>query len=821
MIYSCLDNGIPFEHCRQNLIEKMLRNILTITLRNLQRQFLYSFINIMGLAVGMACSLVIFLYVYGEWSHDRHIKNGERIYRVGISFFNMGQFAVSSDLLGEYLPKEFEGVAALTRIQNTSGEIITIGDKTFNDHAFYADSNYFKVFSREAIAGDLRTALSKPSSVALTESMALKYFGSVDVIGKTVEVGKERRPVAVTAIIEDDDRNSHVNAKVWISQTPDPADQKAVWSSASAYNYLLLHENFSQADLQKAIDRMMANDVFPAVGKDLGKTTLEEYLVDPNAVRFHIIPFRDIYLKSKANFELSPGGNETNMMIFAVIASFILILAGVNFVNLSTARATRRAKEVGIRKSLGTSKGKLVLQFLFESVIISVVSMVIALGLAELFTFGFFWITGQSLTINLWLNPVAIGVVVLFTLLIGVIAGLYPAFYLTAFKPVNVLKGNFSGARSGGLRNGLVVFQFVISICLIICTTVILRQLTFMSSKDLGFDQENVVTINNMRQLKNPFTLRNEILNHPDVVSASLHAGQPGSKNVMSFYAFQTDTLQQPVSMSTYLGDENLQKVMGYHLLSGRWFDSALASDTASIILSESALKVLGISGNPLGRVLNKEFKIIGVVRDFHWESLRNDIGPTAFVYKNDKSRKAASLSQLGIKVRASRMAEVLEFCKTKWKEQMPDEPIQIKFLDENFAALMVKEAVFGKAIGFFTVLAIVISCLGLFGLSAYTTEQRTKEIGIRKALGATVSNIIVMLNMQFVKLVVIAIAVAVPLSYFAAGQWLNQFAYKIGFEIWVYVAGGIMALVVCCLTVAYHSFQASKTNPAETLKCE
>jgi putative ABC transport system permease protein len=799
----------------------MLRNILTITLRNLQRQFLYSFINIMGLAVGMACSLVIFLYVYGEWSHDRHIKNGERIYRVGISFFNMGQFAVASDLLGEYLPKEFDGVEALTRIQNSSNEILTIGDKTFNDDTFYADSNYFKVFSREAISGNISSALTKPSSLVLTESMALKYFGSVDVLGKTIEVGKERRPVAVTAIVEDDDRNSHIRTKVWISQTPDPADQKAVWSSASAYNYLLLHENFSQADLQKAIDRMMATDVFPAVGKDLGKATLEEYLADPNAVRFHIIPFRDIYLKSEANFELSPGGNETNMLIFAVIASFILILAGVNFVNLSTARATRRAKEVGIRKSLGTSKGKLIIQFLFESVIISVVSMVIALGLAELFTFGFFWITGQSLTINLWLNPLAIAVVVLLTLLIGVIAGLYPAFYLTAFKPVNVLKGNFSGARSGGLRNGLVVFQFAISICLIICTTVIVRQLTFMSSKDLGFDQENVVTINNMRHLKNPFTLRNEILNHPDVVSASLHAGQPGSKYVMSFYAFQTDTLQQPLSMSTYLGDENLQKVMGYQLLSGRWFDSTLASDTASIILSESALKVLGISGNPLGRVLNKEFKVIGVVRDFHWESLRKDIGPTAFIYENDRSHGVGSLSQLGIKVRASRMAEVLEFCKTKWKEQVPDEPIQIQFLDENFSALLVKEAVFGKAIGFFTVLAILISGLGLFGLSAYTTEQRTKEIGIRKALGATVSNIVVMLNMQFVKLVIIAIVVAVPLSYFAVGQWLDQFAYKIGFEVWTFLAGGIMALVVCCLTVAYHSLQASKTNPAETLKCE
>jgi putative ABC transport system permease protein len=773
----------------------------------------------MGLAVGMACSLVIFLYVYGEWSYDRHIKNGDRIYRVGISFFNMGEFAVASNLLGEYLPKQFDGVEAFTRFQNSPGEVITIGEKTFSDLIYYADSNYFKVFSREAVSGDVKTALTKPSSLVLTESMAIKYFGCVDVLGKIIEIGKARSPFVITAVVANDQETSHMKANVWISKVPDPT--KPLWSSASSYNYFLLHENFSRKDLEKALERMIEKDVFPAVGKDLGKTSLEDYISDPNSVKFHVTPMRDIYLKSKANFELTPGGNETNMIIFAIIASFILTLAGVNFVNLSTARATRRAKEVGIRKTLGTTKGKLVLQFLFESVVISIMSMVIALGLAELFTFGFFWITGQSLSINLWLNPFAIATVVIFTFVIGIIAGLYPAFYLTAFTPVKVLKGSFSGSGSGGFRNGLVVFQFVISICLIICTTVIVRQLSFMSTKDLGFDQQNVVTLNDMQQLKNPFTFRNEILNHPDVVSASMHSGQPGSKRVISYAAFQTDTLQQPLSLFTFFGDENLQKVMGYQLAEGRWFNPALASDTAAVILTESALEVLGISKNPLGRILSNEVKVIGVVRDFHWESLRKDIGPVAFLYENEKPRVIQNLSQLGIKVRASRMASVLEFCKAKWKEQSPDEPLQFQFLDENFGALLVKEAVFGKAIGFFTVLAIFISCLGLFGLSAYTTEQRTKEIGIRKALGATVSNIVVMLNMQFLKLVLAAMIVAVPLSYFAIGKWLEQFAYKVDFSIWMYFGGGVVALVICCATVAFHSLKASQTNPADTLKCE
>ncbi|HEY0653457.1 MAG TPA: ABC transporter permease [Chryseosolibacter sp.] len=795
----------------------MFRNILTITLRNFQRQFLYSFINILGLAVGMACSLVIFLYVYGEWSHDRHIKNGDRIYRIGISFFSMGEFAIGSELIGEYLPRAFDGVAALTQFQNDPGGQFTIGTETFRETVFHADSNFFKVFSREAVQGNLASALQRPNSIVLTESMARKFFNSVDVLGKTVEVGKEKTPHEVTAIIKDDVRNSHLKANIWTSFALDP-NQKYVWSSASMYNYVLLHEKFSHADLRKAIDQIVANDIFPAA--DFGHKKLEEYIADPNSIKLHITPLREIYLRSKVNFELTPGGNETNMIIFSIIAGFIVVLAAVNFINLSTARAARRAKEVGIRKSLGTSRGKLVLQFLFESVMISFLSLVIALGLAELFTFTFFWITGQTLTIDLW-NPIGILIVVGFALVLGVSAGLYPAFYLTRFQPVKVLKGNFAGSGSSGFRNGLVIFQFAISICLIICTTVIISQFRFMSTKDLGFDQQNVFTINNMQLMSNAFTLRDELLNHPDVVSASMHAGEPGSKNVISYSAFQTDWMEQALSMFTYFGDENFQKVMGFRLIEGRWFDANLTSDSAAIILNESAVRALGITGKALGTKLNKEFTVIGVVSDFHWESLRKDIGPVAFQYENAKPRRIYPLSQLGIKVRSAKAASVLDFCRARWKERVPDEPMQFQFVDQNFGDLLVKEQVFGKAIAFFTVLAIFISCLGLFGLSAYTAEQRTKEIGIRKALGASVSNIILMLNRQFALLVLIATLVAVPVSYFAIGGWLNQFAYKIDLQVWMYVVGALLAMIISLATVAFHSLRASRTNPAETLKCD
>lgn len=772
----------------------------------------------MGLAVGMACSLVIFLYVYGEWSHDRHVKDGEQIYRIGISFFNMGEFAVGSELIGEYLPREFEGVAAFTRFQNNPSEQLKIGDKIFNEHVFRADSGFFSVFYREAKAGNLANALDKPNSIVLTESVAIKFFNDIDAIGKTISVGKERIPHEVTAIVKDDARNSHLKANIWISYALDP-NVKYAWSSASVYNYLRLHKNFSRSDLQRAIDQVIAKDVFPVA--DFGHKKLEDYVADPNSIRLHITALRDIYMRSKVNFELVPGANETNMLIFSIVASFILILAAVNFINLSTARASRRAKEVGIRKTLGTSRTRLVMQFLFESVLICSIALVIALGLAELFTFTFFWITGQSLTVNLWLNPAAIAIVMLFALVIGILAGLYPAFYLTAFKPVKVLKGNFAGSRQGFFRNGLVAFQFVISICLIICTTIIVRQLNFMSTKDLGFEQENVVTINNMQLIKNPFSFRDEVLNHPDVISASMHSGEPGSKHIISYSMFKTVEMEQAQSMFSYFGDENLAKVMGFRLVEGRWFDPKVASDSAAVILNETAVRELGLTGRAIGTQLNKELNVIGVVSDFHWESLRNNIGPVAFQYENEKPRRHYPLSQLGIKVQASKLQAVIEACRSKWKERAPDEPMQFQFLDENFGALMVKEEVFGKAIGFFTVLAIFISCLGLFGLSAYTTEQRTKEIGIRKALGATVSNIILMLNKQFAMLVIVAAFIAVPMSYLAANQWLDQFAYKIDMEWWIYLVGGVLALVICSLTVGFHSLKASKTNPAETLKCE
>jgi putative ABC transport system permease protein len=795
----------------------MLKNFITVALRNLRRQVMYSFLNLFGLAIGMACSLVIFLYVFGEWSHDRHFANADRIYRIGVSFFNMGPFANGPERLMDFLPKEFQGIESYTRFQRNRDEALRVEGLSYKEEVYYVDSSFFNVFSYSFIEGAAATAMLKPHSIVLSERMAKKYFKDLPAMGRTIEVGKEKDPYVVTGIVKDDHRKTHLKASAWMSLPPEETEAK-YWTSASFYMYVLLRKGVSRDDLNRALDRVIEKNVYPE--SNINNVPLERYVQDENSVKFSTLALTDIYLRSKASLELSPGGNETNLYIFSVIAVFILVLAGVNFINLSTARATRRAKEVGIRKSLGTSRGRLIVQFLLESVLMSLFSMVVALGLAELFSFAFFWITGQQLAIDLWSNFLSIIGVLLFALMVGLMAGIYPAFYLTSFQPVNVLKGNLRLSGSQTFRNTLVVFQFSISIALIISTTIIIRQLNFMSAKDLGFAPENVITIDDLDLLKgSAISFKDELLQHPDVINGSLHAGEPGSKAMISVYRYQTSEMENSITINTYFGDHEYIDVMGLKLLEGRNFNKDLASDTSSVILNESAVRVLNLR-KPIGAVVSQNMKVIGVVSDFHWESLRNEIAPLAIIPQQGSSTNVRYF-QLALQVRSSAVSSLLKTAEKRWKELVPDEPFKYHFLDENFGALLKKEEVLGKAIGFFTVLAILISCLGLFGLAAYTTEQRTKEIGIRKVLGASVTNIVMMLNKQFTLLVLISMLIAIPVSYYAAEQWLAGFAYRTDLSVWLFLGGGITGLMISYCTVAFQSIKASRTNPAETLKCE
>lgn len=792
----------------------MLRNFLTVALRSMSRQLSYSIINILGLAIGIACSLVIFLFVYGEWSYDRGYVNSERIYKVGISFFNIGNFGTGPEALLNALPAEFDGIETSTRVRRRGDMLVEIGDQEFHEPSlFFTDSNFFKVFHHDFISG---RGIQSPSDAILTESAALKYFGTTDVLGKSIKVDTEHKEFFVTGLVKDIDFNATVNGKVFVANnhllTNDPN-----WSSAAFYNFILVKENFNAADIQAALDRLIASNVYPQ--NNFGFKTVEEYKAAPISVKFFLHNLRDIYLQSKLNFEMTPGGNEANIYIFAATSMFILVLAAVNFINLTTARASRRAKEVGIRKTMGTSRKKLILQFLGESVMISSFAMILALMLSELFLVAFTYITGTPLLETIWKNPTTVLLFTLFSVLVGVCSGLYPAFYLTAFNPVRVLKGNMAASGGSSFRNALVVFQFAVSMILIVCTFVVQQQLHYIQTKELGFDQNNILTIDHIYAFKNKSAAeayRSELAQQAGVQLSSHHMGEPGSKRFMSFSMYKTPMVQDPVSFNTYFGDSDYLGLLGVKIIKGRDFNKELKSDSASIIINEAAADVLGISDNPIGAKINDDQTVIGVVSDFHWESLHTSIAPVVFRLIREKD-----YGELSFKLEPGHVRDFLAAAEEKWKDLMPSESFTYHFVDGNFSDLLKKDEVFGKAINFFTILAIFISCLGLYGLSAFTAEQRTKEIGIRKVLGASSSQIVLMLNRKFTILVVIAIVVSVPFASWLVSQWLDEFAYKITLGAGVFIFSIALALITAWITVSLHSVKASWVNPSEALKYE
>jgi putative ABC transport system permease protein len=792
----------------------LLNNYFKVAFRNIWRNKGYSFITIGGLAIGIACSLVIFLFVHGEWSYDKGFSKANRTYRIGISFFNIGKFASGPEVLLDVLPKEFGGIETATRIRQEKNVPIRIGDQTLTESiVYYTDTAYFKIFDYSFISGNPAHVLSGTNEAVLTDDLAKKYFDQTEVIGKTIEVGKSREVYTITGVVEKLNFNSHLKSQLWLSNQRQLTGEPA-WSSAAFYNYVLLKEKNNETDLTKALAMLFEHHVYPESGKPMGFASLEDYRKNDMAVKFYVHNVKDIYLRSKLNFELSSGGNETNIYIFSAVSFFILILAAVNFVNLTTARATRRAKEVGIRKVLGTPRRKLVGQYLLESVTTSMLSTIVALLLAEAFLRVFESVTGTPLLNTIWQTPSTVGLFILFSLLVGILSGIYPAFYLTSFIPVKVLKGSIETGGSS-FRNFLVVFQFTISILLISCTLVVQNQLQFMATKDLGFDQQNVLTIDRIGLLKNSAdAFRNELASLPGVTTSSFHTGEPGSNRVMTFATYQTAKMDHPASIFTYFGDENFVTLNGMRLKAGRGFNKELASDSFSIILNEAAVKALDLDENAVGVVINEKQKVIGVVSNFHWESLRNEVAPLAIVMGKD-------WMELGFKLEGKAIPAFLQAAEQKWKQHVADEPFHYHFLDRNFGELLSKEKTFGKAITVFTFLAILISCLGLYGLSAFAVEQRTKEIGIRKVLGASAYQIVSMLNKQFTLLVTIALVISVPLSVYLIQKWLDGFAYRVDLNVGLFLFTGLISILIAWIAAGYHSLKAASIDPVDTLKYE
>ncbi len=802
----------------------MFRNNLKIAFRNLMKNKVLSFINIFGLASGIACVLLIILFVKDELSFDRFNKEPERIYRVVKDFVNEDGSrlpdATTPPALSAAMQKDIPEIESTVRIfSNWGGKyLIKYGDKKFYEEGVYrADSSIFNVFNFPFIKGNTANAFKQLKSVVFTESAAKKYFGDEDPTGKTVEIDP-MGPHMVTGVIKDVPANSHFKFDFLIStRTIGGGNIDENWNFYNFYTYIKLKPNTAISSVEPKI-----------------KTLFKKYQPDNKNI-FYTQALTDIHLKSNLKWELRANSDKIYIYVFGTIALFVIIIASINYVNLVTAKSSLRAKEVGIRKVVGAARESLIRQFLTESVLTVFLASILAIGLAVIILPAFNHFTQKELSIFSTNSQLVWIMIAGVTLLIGIIAGLYPAFYLSGFRPAFILKGlNTSGKSTITLRKALVVLQFVISVILIIGSLIINRQLNFMQSAKLGFNKEQVVVINNLQRSPNTEAFKNALIQIPGVKKVAAADGMIGGQNWTNSFRLRGSDNGQLVNFLS-IGNDFLE-VLGFSLKEGRGFSSQFPADTlsngipgapdqviGSVILNEKAVKDLGVPSPSLGQQLvwstdadtTYYVNIVGVVKDFHFTSLRNEIKPFAFVKSNNR------VNSLALKIDPNNMQSTLENVQSKWQGMFADRPFDYYFLDESIGKLYGSEKNFKDLFFYFTIIALIIACLGLFGLAAFTAEQRTKEIGIRKVLGASVSNVVAMLSKDFLILVCIASLIAFPIVWFIMNKWLQNFTYRINISWWVFAIGGMSAIIIALLTVSFQAIKAAIANPVKSLRTE
>jgi putative ABC transport system permease protein len=809
----------------------MLKNYLKIAWRNLVKNKVFSFINIAGLAIGLACFTLIALYVVDELSYDRYQEKANRIYRVDsdIKFGGTEQnLAVCSDPMGPTLKKDFPQVEQYVRIYTSDGpKRIKKGDIFITEqNVMNADSTLFDVFTLPVVAGDVNTALDEPNTVVITESMAQKYFGTKDVIGKTLETSENTSTLyKVTAVIKDMPHNSHFVADFFFSMD----NVEYQWGNFLSHNfqtYIVLQKGADPKKFADNFSGVIEKYIMPQARQFMDIKSISDFEKAGNKLAYSLMPLTDIHLRSDKKAELAPNGSIQYVYIFSAVAIFILLIACINFMNLSTARSANRAKEVGIRKVLGTDKGKLIRQFLAESTFTAVLSLLISLLIAWLVLPYFNDISGKTLSLSQVLNNSFLPFFLLLPIIVGLLAGSYPAFFLSSFQPIAVLKGKLStGAKRSYLRSGLVVFQFATSILLIIGTIVVYNQLNYIRTKKLGFNKDQVLIINNtgmLREKGNAFM--NDMLKMKGVVSGTFSGYLPvaaSSRNDNSFSKEAVMNSENGFNMQVWIIDENYIKTLGMEIIKGRNFSKEFSTDSSGILINEATAALLGYD-DPVGKKVYSNdgsghmtvYNILGVVKNFNYESLRQRIGPLSFVY--GRSRWSASF-----KVNSTELESLLKDVEKEWKAMVPSTPFSYRFLDNAFNNMYSTERRIGKVALSFSILAIFIACLGLFGLATYMAEQRTKEIGVRKVLGASVSDIVSMLSMDFVKLVFIAAVFAFPIAWFAMNKWLEDFAYRVNIGWWIFVAAATITMLIAISTVIFQAVKAAIANPVKSLRTE
>ncbi len=785
----------------------MLSNYFIIAIRNIKRRLSYSLINVLGLALGLAGSFVMGSWVWQELSYDTHFTDHERIYRISVSFYNSGAFASGPEILNTTLYQHAPEVELATRLDAGKPVPVEANGREFEETPFHADSAWFQLFSYEFIAGDPGTALDDPHSVVLTESLAEKYFGRTDVLGMSLLAGADKVPYLITGVVAEKGDPTHIPATLWF---PMELSNSTNWTSAFIHSYVKLREGATLQQLEDRLEHITEQWVYPTFKTDIPYDEWKEL----DQFGLHVVALGDIHLDPDMRFEFQPGGNRANVWVFLVISLLLVVIAAINFINLSTAQSSRRAKEVGIRKVMGTARENLVLQYLTESVVMSSLAMVLGVGLAELFLILFENFTNEQLVNGIFNSGHQIVTYIAGSLAIGILAGIYPAFYLSQFRPAEVLKKSFGGGqRSSGFRNILVIVQFTMSIALITCSLLVYQQLRHLRNVDIGLDRNNVLTILNAKLLgKNREAFKQSVLSRSEVISASFNKRLPAGNSVW-IYTFQSDRMDEAVSFQTFVVDHEYLPTMGLRLIDGRNFSDEIASDSSAVILNESAAREMLLQ-DPVGAVLKNGATVVGMVEDFSYQSYYDKPGPVVLKYDQEGYRLSVKVDEAGI-------TDFLSFIEQQWNSFSPDEPVSYTFLDQSFEKLMDKEKTLGKTITFFTSIAVFISCLGLFGLAAFTTTQRRREIGIRKVMGAAISDIVLLLNRNYTQLVAISVVVAVPLAWYFIHHWLQNFEYRIEIGFAVFLISGLTSVIIAWLTVGYLSFKAAIADPVDTLREE
>jgi len=806
----------------------MIRNFLVTAFRNLIKHKGYLIINILGLAIGLTSFIFISLYVLNELSYDRFHSKYENIYRVKVKGQLSGQMldqAITAAPMAKALVADYPEVEQATRVARFGAWLIRYQDKGFNeDNVLFADSSFFNVFDFRLIQGNPSTALVNPRSMILSQSAARRYFGDQDPMGKTLIVESDTVLYKVTGIMEEVPANSHMHFDMLGSLNSIGYSRNNQWISHSFYTYFVLKKGTDPVAFENKIQQMIEKYVGPQLKKILG-ITIADFRKAGDSFGYYLQPLKDIHLKSNIQVEIEPNGSMTYVEIFSIVALFILILAVINFVNLATAKSTSRAKEVGIRKTLGSTRRALMVQFIGESVMLALIATILATILVTFLTPNFNELLGIQIHLGLFTHPAGLFLLLLLAVVVGILAGIYPAFVLASFNPILVLKGMITpGGGSGGLRGLLVILQFIISITIIIGTVVVSRQLKYMLNKELGFDKEQLLVVRRPDALQNHIeSLKIELLKNPNISGVANAVAIPGKSHSNNGFLKEDDP-----EKGTYLLLQNrvsfeYPDVLGLKLVKGRFFSRDYKTDSSAIIINETAVKAFGFL-DPIGKNILQpanqgtftKLPVIGVVKDFNIESLHKPIAPACLTIMRGNQE-----GYLIIRLKTNNYGGTLAYIEKTWKKYSAMQPFQSFFFDDDFARLYTTEMKIEKIFTLFAILAVFIACLGLLGLITYTSVARTREIGLRKVLGASIPNIIWLLSTEVLKFIVIATIFAWIIAFISTRFWLQSFADHIYVGPMTYILSTLIALMIGWLAISFQAIKVALGNPVEALKYE